>query len=195
MGVYIQAKCPYRSHPAAPLRQYVVDGTPSLISLPNSSNQQDTRYSYGSGSQVPSTPGPHEEQPTASHLPRSGSASPSPAILQHFVDTSFPLQTYSHVQKREALAIVMTSPWKLMNVFEPSEDLLLQFTSYDQDQERWCCSFWKDGKPCESSCKKKDHAKGHIRVHIQHLPYACQEPWYVTRSSTPLQLITFEYQS
>ena len=78
--------------------------------------------------------------------------------LPQFVEASFP----EDPQRREALSIVMVAGWRVSHKMEPDENLLLQFASYDNQMERWNCQFWKDGKPCESSCKKKDHAKGHV---------------------------------
>ena len=105
------------------------------------------------------------------------------AIDEGFVKMSFPLQTADHLLKREALRSVMLSPWKLNGQFEPNASLLLQFMRLDAAEGRWYCSFWKDGKICGCSCKKKDHAKGHIRSHLDLLPYVCSDNWCVCELS------------
>jgi len=94
-----------------------------------------------------------------------------------FARTCFPLQNSSHRAKRRSLISIINSDWWIQNIFEPDERLLLQFMDYDKHEERWKCSFWEAGDPCQRSCKGKDHAKGHVRFHIQHLPYACEPPW------------------
>jgi hypothetical protein len=93
----------------------------------------------------------------------------------------FPLDNDEHRVKREALKAVIQSSWKQNNEFEPEASLLLQFMSLDPTEGRWHCTFWKDGGPCGCSCKKRDHAKGHIRSHIDHLPFVCNSHWYVSR--------------
>lgn len=73
----------------------------------------------------------------------------------------------------------MNSEWWRHNILEPDEGLLLQFMTYDTAEARWKCCFWEAGKPCPRSSKGKDHAKGHVRFHIQHSPFACEPPWSV----------------
>lgn len=113
---------------------------------------------------------PHHQQSSA--LPSSLTARLD--LLQ-----SFPLDNDEHRIKRAALNVVMQSSWKQNNEFEPEASLLLQFMSLDPTEGRWHCTFWKDGRPCDCSCKKRDHAKGHIRSHIDHLPFVCNSHWCV----------------
>jgi hypothetical protein len=124
------------------------------------------------------TPGYHSRHHSidATHAlqPRHQQFSPLP--LQ-----SFPLDNDEHRIKREALNAVMQSSWKQNNEFEPEASLLLQFMSLNPTEGRWHCTFWKDGRPCDCSCKKRDHAKGHIRSHIDHLPFVCNSHWCVSR--------------
>jgi hypothetical protein len=139
-----------------------------------------SQTSSGVLSQLPSPP-PYEASPS-SHSPISQPLRDSADALAEFVRVSFPLDSEEHARKRRALKTVMKSQWKLRNAFEPDENALLQFMKHDRKRSRWFCSFWKDGRPCESSCRKKDHAKGHIRFHIHHFPFVCQSPWYVYTS-------------
>lgn len=103
--------------------------------------------------------------------------STSNTVDHSFVAQSFPLETREHLSLREALDEVMKAPWKINHELEPNGDVLLQFMRYDDG--RWRCLFWKDGRSCACSCKKKYHAKGHIRSHIFLFPFVCNEPWYV----------------
>lgn len=116
------------------------------------------------------------------NLPNSNSQHPYLRFLQE----SFPLENDDHRAKRKGLGVIMTSNWKHNNEFEPHESFLLQFLSYDSTQSRWFCLFWKRGKPCECSCKKKDHAKGHIRSHLDLLPFVCKGPWCVSPYPCPV---------
>ncbi|KIM32036.1 hypothetical protein M408DRAFT_242548 [Serendipita vermifera MAFF 305830] len=93
-----------------------------------------------------------------------------------FIHTRFPLHNADHAQRRESLLLVINSDWWRLNLLEPDEGLLLQFMSYDTGEARWKCCFWEEGRPCPRSCKGKDHAKGHVRFHIQHSPFACEPP-------------------
>ena len=106
----------------------------------------------------------------------------SPAVsstVHSDLEQYFPLDNDDHRRKREALNTVMQSSWKQNNEFEPDASDLLQFMSLDPTEGRWHCTFWKDGHPCDCSCKKRDHAKGHIRSHIDLLPFVCNSRWYV----------------
>ena len=98
-----------------------------------------------------------------------------------FLHNCFPLTDEAHAQKREALERVMTADWKIRNQMEPHECHLLDFMRLDSQRNRWICTFYNGGIPCGSSYKKKDQAKGHIRFHLQHFPYACLDagPWCV----------------
>jgi hypothetical protein len=127
----------------------------------------------GSGAQ-PSTASNADDQP------------PSPE-LSDFIYQSFP-SIAEHSPQRAALLKVLNSEWTKRNEFEPDGDTLLQFMRYNSTQKKWFCTFWKNGKPCTRSCKKKDHARGHVRVHIDHHPYACDGNWYVFE--TPCLKIT-----
>lgn len=102
--------------------------------------------------------------------------SPPRALGDDFIHESFPEPTPEHGRLRSALAQVMTAPWRRRHTMEPDEDLLLQFTYFDKKRGRWNCSFTKDGTSCRCSTRKKDHAKGHIRWHIDHRPYFCKSP-------------------
>jgi len=42
----------------------------------------------------------------------------------------------------------MKADWKLRHEMEPDENLLLQFTHYDESEDRWNCLFSKEGKLC-----------------------------------------------
>ncbi|PVG03095.1 hypothetical protein CPB86DRAFT_494251 [Serendipita vermifera] len=123
---------------------------------------------------LPSPPPYEPSEP--SHSPTVQPVQDSAEALAEFVRASFPSDTEDHAKKRRALKAVMTSQWRMRHAFEPDENALLQFMKHDRKRSRWFCSFWKDNRPCESSCRKKDHAKGHIRFHIQHFPYVCQRP-------------------
>ncbi|KAG8773654.1 hypothetical protein FRC15_001888 [Serendipita sp. 397] len=99
---------------------------------------------------------------------------------QNFISDSFPSDSDDHYLKRDALAQVMTASWKVNNEMEPHESLLLQFMRLDASTNRWTCCFHTGGatgtggqQPCGSSYKKKDQAKGHVRFHLQHFPFAC----------------------
>jgi hypothetical protein len=115
--------------------------------------------------------------------PRHQQSSQLPSSLTAHSDLlqSFPLDNDEHRIKREALNAVMQSSWKQNNEFEPEASFLLQFMSLDPTEGRWHCTFWKDGRPCDCSCKKRDHAKGHIRSHIDHLPFVCNSHWCVSQ--------------
>lgn len=121
-------------------------------------------------------------------MPRNDIPSPSPSIAStskrhpsydDFETQSFPLNNEDHNTMREALRTVMRSHWKWKNEIEPNDAVLLQFMVHDDIDNRWYCLFWKGGKPCDCSCKKKYHARGHIRSHIDLLPYVCHQKWYV----------------
>jgi hypothetical protein len=100
-----------------------------------------------------------------------------PYARNPFVEESFPTLDDDHFRKRVALYEVMNSDWKINNEMEPKEQLLLQFMTHDRQEGRWNCCFYELGKPCGKSFRPKDHAKGHIRTHLKHLPYACAQPW------------------
>lgn len=102
--------------------------------------------------------------------------------VSNFIDQSFPPFITEHSQQRAALLEVMESEWKKRNAFEPDGETLLQFMRYDSIKKKWFCRFWKKGKRCTCSCKKKDHARGHIRAHIGLQPYACDGNWYVSET-------------
>jgi len=90
-----------------------------------------------------------------------------------FIEDSFPLSTEDHSKLRSTLAVIMSSPWKLQNTFEPRQSTLLDFLGYETMTKRWTCRFWSKGCPCSCSFTKKDQAKNHIRFHIEHLPFSC----------------------
>jgi hypothetical protein len=94
-----------------------------------------------------------------------------------FALARFPLQNADHLQKRQSVVSIINSEWWIRNTIEPEERFLLQFMNYDTHEERWKCCFWEEGNPCQRSCKGKDHAKGHVRFHLQHFPFACEPPW------------------
>ena len=103
--------------------------------------------------------------------------SPPGVTGEDFIQDSFPEPTDEHDRLRGALTEVMNSDWRRAHIMEPDEDLLLQFTSYNRRHQRWSCCFSRDGKLCDRSTRKKDHAKGHIRWHIDHRPFFCRRPW------------------
>lgn len=96
---------------------------------------------------------------------------------KNFIQESFPGDDSGSERLRAALTEVMNAPWKCQHQPEPDEDVLLQFHQYRKSEGRWHCRFSKDGKLCNCKTRKKDHAKGHIRWHIDHRPYYCQNPW------------------
>jgi hypothetical protein len=100
-----------------------------------------------------------------------------------FLRQSFPQHSEQHRKLRDALQAVMQSTWKQNNEFEPDGASLLQFMAHEDTEGRWYCLFWKEGRPCQCSCKKKYHAKGHIRSHIDLLPFVCNETWCVKLDS------------
>jgi hypothetical protein len=100
-----------------------------------------------------------------------------PRHSEDFIQESFPGDDSEHERLRVALTEVMNADWKRFHIKEPDEDLLLQFQQYDRTEGRWNCRFSKDGKLCDRSTSKKDHAKGHIRWHIDHRPFFCENPW------------------
>ena len=120
-------------------------------------------------------PGPHTQQTlsAAANYDRNVPIDATPFALARF-----PLQNANHLQKRQAVVSIITSEWWIRNTIEPDERLLLQFMSYDQHEERWKCCFWEEGNPCQRSSKGKDHAKGHVRFHLRHFPFACEPPWW-----------------
>ena len=122
-----------------------------------------------------------------SYPPTSPLVSPSSVISdvdvepprhgEDFIQESFPRDDSEHEGLRAALTEVMNADWKRHHIKEPDEDLLLQFQQYDRTEGRWNCRFSKDGRLCDRSTSKKDHAKGHIRWHIDHRPFFCENPW------------------
>ncbi|CCA71451.1 hypothetical protein PIIN_05390 [Serendipita indica DSM 11827] len=172
-------------------------GIPSQVSASSTPSNTVTDHSYMSSNTnatgEPSAPASNHDMPGSQvgsirlHHPSTLAANQTssrpeveqPPLVLHaidegFVKMSFPLHTTDHLLKREALRSVMISSWKLNNQFEPEASLLLQFMRHDTTEGRWYCSFWRDGKACPCSCKKKDHAKGHIRSHLDLLP----ESWH-----------------
>lgn len=101
------------------------------------------------------------------------------SVDHSFLRQAFPLDNEEHHKLRNALQEVMQSEWKQKNEFEPDGAALLQFMAHDDVEGRWYCLFWKEGAPCECSCRKKYHAKGHIRSHISLFPFVCLGPWCV----------------
>ena len=97
-----------------------------------------------------------------------------------FIQQSFPQTSAEHVQQRDILGTVLLSPWLKANTFEPRNSGLLQHFLLHNDQTgRWECTFWKNNRRCPMSYTRKDQAISHIRVHINHSPYACKDsgPW------------------
>ncbi|KIM33477.1 hypothetical protein M408DRAFT_154922 [Serendipita vermifera MAFF 305830] len=97
----------------------------------------------------------------------------SSSISRSEVWKAFPLDNDDHKAKREALYAIMQSSWKQNNDFEPEASVLMQFMEWDPIEKRWHCKFWKGGKRCTCSCRKRDHGKGHIRSHLDLLPFVC----------------------
>ncbi|PVF98167.1 hypothetical protein CPB86DRAFT_814897 [Serendipita vermifera] len=93
--------------------------------------------------------------------------------IQGFILRSFPYGTPDFERYQKALEVVMLDEWKVKNQREPSNDVLLQFMWKDEVEDKWRCRFWDNGAPCESACRKAEHAKNHVRRHINHRPFAC----------------------
>jgi hypothetical protein len=97
-----------------------------------------------------------------------------------FIQRSFPQISAEHLQQRDRLGTVFLSPWIKANIFEPKNSRLLQdFLLHNYETGRWECTFWKNDRRCLMSYTRKDQAVSHIRVHINHNPYACKDigPW------------------
>ncbi|KAG8798307.1 hypothetical protein FRC17_007512, partial [Serendipita sp. 399] len=144
------------SSSSTPLSSSITLTPPSLMTLSPSGSSSSATLSPSSG---------------GAHLPHP-----------NFIWDSFPLDNEDHYLKREALAQVMSAPWKRNHEMEPHESLLLTFMRLDTSTNRWTCCFHVGGggagagaqqQPCGSSYKKKDQAKGHVRFHLQHFPFAC----------------------
>lgn len=114
----------------------------------------------------------------------------SSSISRSEVWKAFPLDNDDHKAKREALYAIMQSSWKQNNDFEPEASVLMQFMEWDPIEKRWHCKFWKGGKRCTCSCRKRDHGKGHIRSHLDLLPFVCDSQWYVPLYSIVREALT-----
>jgi hypothetical protein len=97
--------------------------------------------------------------------------------IHSFILRSFPDGTPDYERYQHALARVMVDDWKVKNQKEPNSDVLMQFMWKDGNEDKWKCRFWDNGFPCESACRKAEHAKNHVRKHINHRPFACNGKW------------------
>jgi hypothetical protein len=126
----------------------------TLSSIPNMGHP-------GSSSRYPLSKGPMN--------PKEPRPPPNLENIEGFIQSSFPFDNFEHFDLRMKLREVMISPWKLNNEEEPDGEILLQFSKKSEDN-KWHCLFHRDSKPCEGATAKKEHAKNHIRAHINHLP-------------------------
>jgi hypothetical protein len=156
----------------------------STASRSRSSRMDSGHLSRNPEVHIPMNTGTIGLHDTASH-------SSNDFVDHSFLRQSFPLDSEEHRKFRDALQIVMQSTWKRNNEFEPDGASLLQFMAHDDNEGRWHCLFWKEGRPCECSCKKKYHAKGHIRSHIDLLPFVCNERWCVELGKRSIQSDVF----
>lgn len=167
-----------------PLSIHIYDPVPvgALPIMPTLSPADFSSYPLDSAPPNEGNRARQTNQPSSSSRePNINNQPPSPEVSD-FIDQSFPPFITEHSQQRAALLKVMESEWKKRNAFEPDGETLLQFMRYDSTQKKWLCTFWKKGKRCTCSCKKKDHARGHIRAHIGHQPYACDGNWYASKT-------------
>lgn len=175
------------SYPVTP-ESFVTASPPPNIIVPlslfpiNTEQHPETWEWAAQATSSPLLPPPTIREPSPSPLlltvPLTTPETRQPSRKAHvvppdFLHNCFPLDSEAHAQKRKALADVMTADWKKENRMEPHESLLLDFMRLDSQRNRWTCIFYAGGSPCGSSYKKKDQAKGHIRFHLQHFPYAC----------------------
>lgn len=161
------------SHPDGSFTQNMND--PTAVSMYGPYQQQlpmEPAYPYRPFPQD----SPPMESPSTISLEGIETGTP-PHTGEDFIQESFPDPTEEHERLRRGLTQVMNSDWRRMHSMEPDENLLLQFTNYSRTYGRWNCCFSTDGKKCDRSTRKKDHAKGHIRWHIDHRPFFCKHPW------------------
>ncbi|PVG03441.1 hypothetical protein CPB86DRAFT_779162 [Serendipita vermifera] len=84
----------------------------------------------------------------------------------------FPLDSQAHL--RRALFHILNSAWKHHNEREPTDEILLQFTS--RSGKLYRCLFHKqEGQQCPKEFDRKDRALDHIRTHIDLQPFCCRE--------------------
>ena len=167
--------------PGIPMSQGVPYGSqtmaaPGMDYYPVPSSTQIPHQPSGRG--APSHPAYQREVSDSSRLrPQQHVPLPSSSITLPDIMQSFPLDTEDHRLKRESLNLILHSTWRQNNEFEPEASLLLQFMSWDPTEKKFHCLFWKDGQPCPCSCRSRDHAKGHIRSHLDLVPFVCDSRW------------------
>jgi hypothetical protein len=117
-------------------------------------------------------------------VPRTSSQPTQEMYTAHDMDASlsesedrqmryyFPLDSQANL--RHALFHVLNSSWKHHNEREPTDEILLQFTS--RSGKLYRCLFHKqEGQQCPKEFDRKDRALDHIRTHIDLQPFCCRE--------------------
>ena len=96
----------------------------------------------------------------------------------------FPHDSQAHL--RRALFHVLNAPWKRVNDREPTDEVLLQFTT--RNGKLYQCSFAKAEGRCVKEFDRKDRVLDHIRTHIDLQPFVCRDAgWYVPFFLSPLR--------
>ncbi|CCA72552.1 hypothetical protein PIIN_06489 [Serendipita indica DSM 11827] len=185
--------------PPAPVHEYHHE-QPQQRS--NSSVHQVQGYSP-QPQHLPSPVSSHQQQQQPTHInphPSSYSqrgqemyvASDSPATLSEADDRlmryHFPLDTQVHL--RRALFHVLNAGWKRANEREPTDDILLQFTT--RNGKLYQCAFWKADTRCVKEFDRKDRVLDHIRTHIDLQPFVCREAGCCQRFCSKPDLLQHE---
>lgn len=104
----------------------------------------------------------------------------------------FPYDHQAHL--RRALFYVLNSNWKRNNDREPTDEVLLQFTT--RNGKLYQCAFHKAEGRCVKEFDRKDRVLDHIRTHIDLQPFCCREAgWYVPLSFSLTHALPCNYHA